>query len=158
MIGFSDTRDIRRLRRGGATLLALALLPGWILPPECGACPHMGHEEVVSEADPAAGEHQASASGSHSHDHQHPDAEAAADADAVQDVASEHPGSHGDEGCGCPCDVQCAAPGLPAEDTRVATAAHDTETHVARIVATRLRPADMPHPPFFIPFSNAPPR
>lgn len=139
----------KRLRRWGATLLALALLPGWVLPPECGACPHMGENDASHQV---AGDHHGSQGEAHGHDHQAP----APDADDLSTAA--HSGSHGDEGCGCPCDVQCAAPGLPAEDSRSTTSAHDTEAHVARIVATRLRQADVPHPPFFIPFSNAPPR
>jgi len=47
---------------------------------------------------------------------------------------------------------------MAPQQERRARAADDAEVHASRITATALREADVPFPPFFIPFSNAPPR
>jgi len=132
MILGPSLRHRRLLRRWSSALFALVLLPGFVLPPSCAACPH-GAEEIVD----AVAEHHGGTHGSAAHD------------------ADPH-GDH--EDCGCPCDVQCGAPGLPAAEQRTESDADDAETHVATITATALRAPAPPHPPFFIPLSNAPPR
>lgn len=144
--------DARAPRRLASILLLLLLFPGWVLPPECAACPHAsdaahasdagghGHEHVVGEHHPGADE-----------DHTH---RASPEPDANTGDEQDH---HGED-CGCPCDVQCTAPGLPAPASPdVRPSGLDAQASTSN-APSGSRPAAPAFPPHFLPLSNAPPR
>lgn len=133
-------------RSRGALLLAIALLPGWILPPACAACPHGTPDEALDAGPPAATE-----------PHAHDDGDRSADPVHDGGKLSDEP-AHDDHDCGCPCDLECAAPDLATPRPSDATASSDGDASVRTIVAAALRPAAPRFPSFFLPLSNAPPR
>ncbi len=154
---FAHARGVRRL---GALLLLLVLLPGWTLPPECAACPH-GAESHATAPEHGAEEHTAADAHAHAEAVPHGATGVHAAMPAIHEGApTQHDDSpaHHDDDCGCPCDVQCAPVQIAIPATIEVPSGDTPDAPALRLTPTRIRPAAPPFPPHFLPLSNAPPR